>query len=122
MLVLAIEGKVLRGAWTRDNDRCTLFSARIHRVGVTVGQVPVPADTNEITQVEDLLGTVDVAAGTPVVITADAVHTQRDTATYLKDDLSQGTAGVRLCSSREGNPADAARFRVRLTSTVHEGS
>jgi hypothetical protein len=53
--VIAIDGKVLRGAWSSENDKFTLFSAMIQKVGVTVAQVQVPADTNEITQVEALL-------------------------------------------------------------------
>jgi hypothetical protein len=52
-MTVAIDGKVLRGAWTTENDKFTLFSAMIHGIGVTIAQVQVPADTNEITQVED---------------------------------------------------------------------
>src|SRR5262245_65800721 len=37
-LVLAIDGKVLRGAWTDENEQFTLFSAMINGVGVTVAQ------------------------------------------------------------------------------------
>jgi hypothetical protein len=33
------------GVWTDKNDQFTLFSAMIHREGVTVAQVQVPADT-----------------------------------------------------------------------------
>jgi predicted transposase YbfD/YdcC len=64
----------------------TLFSAMVHEVGVTVAQVEVPAGTNEITQVKSLLETVSVSEGERVVVTADAAHTQRDTAAYLKDE------------------------------------
>jgi predicted transposase YbfD/YdcC len=83
-LVLAIDGKVLRGAWTDENEKFTLFSAMIHGTGVTVAQVPVPADTNEITQVEALLEAVPVGAEDQVMVTMDAAHTQRDTAECLK--------------------------------------
>jgi len=82
-LALAIDGKVMRGAWTDANGQFTLFSAMIHAAGVTVGQVQVPADTNEISQVKALLDTVSVPDGQSVVITADAAHTQRETAEYL---------------------------------------
>lgn len=81
--VVAIDGKVLRGSWTDDNGRFTLFSAMLHREGVTVAQVQVPADTNEITQVEQLLAEVPVVAGERVVVTADAAHTQRATASHI---------------------------------------
>lgn len=82
-LVLAIDGKVMRGAWTDEDETFTLFSAMIHGVGVTVAQVSVPADTNEITQVDSLLEAIPVGADDPVV-TMDAAHTQRDTAEHLK--------------------------------------
>ena len=48
-MAVAIDGKVLRGAWTDENDKFTLFSAMIHGLGVTIAQVHVPAETNEIT-------------------------------------------------------------------------
>jgi predicted transposase YbfD/YdcC len=83
-LALAIDGKVLRGAWTEENEIFTLFSAMIHGVGVTVAQVAVPADTKEATQVETLLETLPIGAEESVVVTMDAAHTQRDTAKYLK--------------------------------------
>lgn len=35
-LVIALDGKVLRGAWTGENDQVTLFSAMIHHEGVVI--------------------------------------------------------------------------------------
>jgi hypothetical protein len=49
VLALALDDKVLKGAWTDENGQFTLFSAMAHQEALTVGQVPVPADTNEIT-------------------------------------------------------------------------
>jgi predicted transposase YbfD/YdcC len=84
LLVIALDGKVLRGAWNDDNDQVTLFSAMIHGVGVTVAQIRVPDGTNEITQVDTLLGSLpDVAPSTRVLITVDAAHTQRATAEHV---------------------------------------
>lgn len=83
LLRLAIDGKVLRGAWTDENDQFTLFSAMVHQDGVTVAQVQVSADTNEITQVKALLDGVSAQDGDRVVVTMDAAHTQRATAEYL---------------------------------------
>jgi hypothetical protein len=83
-LVSAIDGKVLRGAWTEENETFTLFSAMIHGAGVTVAQVAVPAETKEATQVEALLKAIPVGTEESVVVTMDAAHTQRDTAEYLK--------------------------------------
>jgi predicted transposase YbfD/YdcC len=55
----------------------------VHQAGVTVAQVQVPADTTEISQVRHLLDEVPTQDGDRVVITADAAHTQRDTAEYI---------------------------------------
>jgi predicted transposase YbfD/YdcC len=86
LLVIALDGKVLRGAWTDENEQVTLFSAMIHNIGVTVAQIRVPDGTNEITQVPALLDNVTVGAGRHVAVTLDAAHTQRETAEYLKGE------------------------------------
>lgn len=98
LLRLAIDGKVLRGAWTAENEQFTLFSAMIHREGITVAQVQVPADTKEITQVKALLDSVSVRDGDRVVVTMDAAHTQRGTAEYLA-----GTRGFDYVTTCKGN-------------------
>ncbi len=41
-LVIALDGKVLRGAWTTENTQVTLFAAMIHEQGVVVAQTLVP--------------------------------------------------------------------------------
>lgn len=87
LLVIAVDGKVLRGAWTAGNGQVTLFSAMIHGVGVTVAQIRVPDDTNEITQVDTVLAGVPVGTPKRVIVTLDAAHTQRDTAEHLRADL-----------------------------------
>jgi hypothetical protein len=85
LLVIALDGKVLRGAWTDDNDQVTLFSAMIHDVGVTVAQIRVPEGTHEITQVDTLLaGISEVTTSTRVILTVDAAHTQRATAEHVR--------------------------------------
>lgn len=86
VLALALDGKVLKGAWTAENGQFTLFSALLHGEAVTIGQVQVPADTNEITQVKALLEATPVQDGEDVVVTIDAAHTQRETAEYLKGE------------------------------------
>lgn len=86
LLVIALDGKVLRGAWNEDNDQVTLFSAMIHRVGVTVAQIRVPDGTHEITQVDTLLAAIpQVPPGTHVILTVDAAHTQRATAEHVHE-------------------------------------
>lgn len=78
--IIALDGKVLRGAWTDENDMVTLFSAMLHREAITIAQVRVPDGTNEITQADTLLGAVKIPAGESVLVTVDAAHTQRETA------------------------------------------
>jgi predicted transposase YbfD/YdcC len=80
--VIALDGKVLRGVWDHIG-RLTLFSAMLHQHGAVLGQVRVPAGTNEITQVKPLLAPMELEGA---LITADAAHTQEETARYLVQD------------------------------------
>jgi predicted transposase YbfD/YdcC len=80
---IAVDGKVLRGAWTSENDKVTLFSAMIREEGITIAQVRVPDDTNEITQVGALLGTLPIPEADPALFTLDAAHTQAETAEII---------------------------------------
>jgi predicted transposase YbfD/YdcC len=98
LLVLAIDGKVMRGAWTDENETFTLFSAMIHDLGVTIAQVAVPGDTNEITQVENLLDALPIDEDQPVLVTMDAAHTQRDTAEHIA-----GKRGFDYIAAIKGN-------------------
>jgi Domain of unknown function (DUF4338)/DDE_Tnp_1-associated/Transposase DDE domain len=87
-LALALDGKVLKGSWEElPLVKTTLFSALVHAEGVIVGQRGVPDTTNEITQVRPLLES--IAAGgdlSGVVVTADALHTQREMARWLTEE------------------------------------
>jgi predicted transposase YbfD/YdcC len=98
VLRLAIDGKVLRGVWTAENEQFTLFSAMIHREGVTIAQVKVPPDTNEITQVKALLDPIVAREGERVIVTMDAAHTQHATAEYIA-----GTRGFDYIMTTKGN-------------------
>jgi len=77
---LAIDGKTVRGSRDGDKGARHLLSAVVHGSGVVVAQVAVDSKTNEITQVEPLLDELDLQG---VVVTADALHTQKKTARYL---------------------------------------
>jgi predicted transposase YbfD/YdcC len=76
---VAVDGKTLRGARDGDGNQTHLLAAMTH-TGLVAGQVEVGAKTNEIPKLSELLDTLDI---TGAVITADAMHTQRDTADYL---------------------------------------
>jgi predicted transposase YbfD/YdcC len=78
--VIAVDGKVMRGAWTDENGKVTLFSAMLHYEAVTIAQVRVPDGTNEITQADALLDAVKIPEGESALVTLDAAHTQRETA------------------------------------------
>ena len=81
--IIALDGKVMRGAWTDENDKVTLFSAMLHHETVTIAQVRVPDGTNEITQAGTLLDAAGIPEGESVLVTLDAAHTQRETAEYI---------------------------------------
>ena len=80
---IAIDGKTMRGAKRADGSKVHLLSAFLHNQAITVAQREVDRKTNEITQVRPLLDQVDIQGK---VVTADAMHTQRDTATYLVEE------------------------------------
>ena len=78
--VIAVDGKTLRGSGHGQENGRHLLAAFDHAHGVVLGQVEVDAKTNEIPLFSTLLDRMDI---TGAVITADALHAQRDHATYL---------------------------------------
>lgn len=84
---LAVDGKSVRGAVDGDTGRCVhLLSAMLHEARITLAQRDVDQKTNEITQVQPLLDDISLDTDAQVVFTADALHTQRAHATYLRQD------------------------------------
>ena len=81
--IISIDGKVMRGAWTEENDKVTLFSAMLQDEGLTVAQVRVPDGTNEITQVKSLAEKIGIQDGETVLATLDAAHCNRETAEFI---------------------------------------
>lgn len=77
---LALDGKVLRGAKTSYGTQVQLLAAMVHKEGAVLAQRRVADKTNEITQVRPLLEDLDIEGK---VVTADALHTQRDHANFL---------------------------------------
>jgi predicted transposase YbfD/YdcC len=78
--VIAVDGKTLRGSGHGGQDSRHLLAALDHAHGVVLGQVGVGAKTNEIPLFTSLLDRIEI---TGAVITADALHAQREHATYL---------------------------------------
>ncbi len=81
--VIAIDGKTVRGARTAAIQAPHLIAALDHRTGVVLGQNQVAAKSNEIPAVRDLLAGFDPVDLHRCVITADAMHTQDDTAATI---------------------------------------
>jgi hypothetical protein len=77
-LVIAIDGKTVRGAKDKDGKAPHLVAALAHGIGAVLGQVAADAKSNEIPAVRDLLKAFASLAG--AVITTGAMHTQHDTA------------------------------------------
>jgi predicted transposase YbfD/YdcC len=82
---IAIDGKWLRGIG--DRQQVKLFAAMLHEQKVIVAQHAIPEDTNEITEVRQLLDPVDLAGA---VVTGDAAHAQRQTAAYIAGAAGEG--------------------------------
>jgi predicted transposase YbfD/YdcC len=80
-LVIAIDGKAVRGAKDKTGKAPHLVAALAHGIGAVLGQAAVDAKSNEIPAVRDLLKAFASLAG--AVITIDALHTQSDTAQVI---------------------------------------
>ncbi|HEU5388469.1 MAG TPA: ISAs1 family transposase, partial [Streptosporangiaceae bacterium] len=80
-LVIAVDGKTVRGARNKDGKAPHLVAALAHGIGAVLGQVAVDAKSNEIPAVRELLKAFTDLAGT--VLTIDAMHTQSDTAQVI---------------------------------------
>ena len=84
-LVIAVDGKTVRGAKDKTGKAPHLVAALAHGFGAVPGQVAADAKSNEIPAVRDLLKA--FASLASAVVTIDAMHTQSDTAQVI---LSRG--------------------------------
>jgi predicted transposase YbfD/YdcC len=83
MRVVAVDGKTARGARTDDGTQVHLLAAFDHGGGIVLGQTQVSGEggkSSEITAFAPLLDRIDL---TDVLVTADALHTQRGHVEYL---------------------------------------
>jgi predicted transposase YbfD/YdcC len=76
---VAVDGKTVRGA-RRGGRRVHLLAAMEHATRAVLAQRDVEAKTNELAAFQPLLSDLDL---TGVVVTADALHTQRGAAQFL---------------------------------------
>jgi predicted transposase YbfD/YdcC len=79
-VVLAVDGKRVRGALDSDGNAPHLLAAATHHQGLVLAQIDVHHKTNEIPMFAPLLDTLNI---TGMLITADCLHTQRKHARYL---------------------------------------
>jgi predicted transposase YbfD/YdcC len=80
---IAIDGKTVRGSHNGSQKGIHLLSAVIHKEGIVFTQEQVDEKTNEIKHVKPLFENVDIEGS---VVTADALHTQKDFANYLVEE------------------------------------
>lgn len=74
---LAVDGKTVRGSRTDSKTAIHLLAAALHGSQTVIAQRQVAAKSNEIPAMAPLLARFDLRG---VVVTADAMHTQRKTA------------------------------------------
>lgn len=109
---LAIDGKTLCGSADGDAKAVHLLAALMHQEAVVTAQMAVPDKTNEIPCAKELLAPLDLRGA---VVTADALHTQRETARYIVEDKEADY----LFTVKENQPTlywDLARLSQRAFS------
>jgi predicted transposase YbfD/YdcC len=77
---VAVDGKTLRGSGHHGRSQVHLLAAMDHPTRAVLAQADVDDTTNEIAGFQPLLDRLDLAA---TVVTADALHTQREHAEWL---------------------------------------
>jgi len=85
LVQLAVDGKVLRGSGRHDGKPLQLLSAVTHQLRLTLDQVPIEEKSNEIPALKPLLKKVNPPPG--VLITADAMHCQQESARFITQEL-----------------------------------
>jgi predicted transposase YbfD/YdcC len=114
--VIAIDGKTVRGAKAAGAIAPHLVAALDHTVGVVLGQVQVALKSNEIPALRTLLDAFDLVNR---VITADAMHTQTATATYIVNRGGQYVFTVKGNQPKLYQRCKALPWsRIRATSSV----
>jgi predicted transposase YbfD/YdcC len=103
LTAIAIDGKWLRGVL---DGQVKLLSAMLHQEKVIIGQVRVPDDTTEVTQVKALLKDVDLDGA---VVTAGAARSCRETAQYIAGEEGEGGRGSDYFLFVKGNTPSLQR-------------
>ncbi|WP_346124414.1 ISAs1 family transposase [Micromonospora coerulea] len=93
---IAVDGKTLRGSPTGDSVAPHVLAAADQATGVVLASTDVDGKTNEITRFAPLLDQLGDLG--EVVVTADALHCQRDHVAYLAE------RGTHWILTVKGNP------------------
>ena len=80
---LAIDGKCVRTAAKINGQSVQLFGALDTQTQLFCRQIPIPSKTNEIPCLKELLKDLDLRG---TLVSADALNTQKSTATHLVED------------------------------------
>jgi predicted transposase YbfD/YdcC len=120
-LIIAIDGKTVRGAKDKNGKAPHLVAALAHGIGAVLGQVAVEEKSNEIPAVRELLKAFTGLAG--AVFTIDAMHTQSDTAQAIlgrgADYVMTVKANMPTLCRQLKKPPWAAVPAVSAVSTGH---
>ena len=80
---LAIDGKCARTASKINGETIQLFSALDTQTRMVARQIQIPAKTNEIPALKDLLDPLDIRGA---LVSADAIQTQKKSAKYIVEE------------------------------------
>ena len=115
---VAIDGKAVRGAKRVDGTQVQLLAALRHDTGMVIGQANVENDkTNEILAFAPLIEPLDLAGR---VVTADAMHTQKNAATLVVNKGGHFIFGVKKNQPKLWNAAVAAGETIDIDHPQHE--
>lgn len=111
---VAIDGKTLRRSYDRSGGQSAieLVSAWAQTNRLTLGQVKVAADSNEITAVPELLRLLDVSG---CIVTVDALNTQKAIAHQMRQQRADY-----VCALKENHPQMLAAV-ADLCAAVKQG-
>jgi predicted transposase YbfD/YdcC len=101
---LSVDGKAARGARQADGRAVHLLSALVHGTRYVIAQRNVAHKTNEIPQVKELLGPLDLRGW---AVTLDAMHCQRETARFLAEDKK---AAYVFTAAKDNQPGLVAKL------------
>ena len=115
---VAVDGKAVRGAKRADGTQVQLLAALRHDTGMVIGQRNVENDkTNEILAFAPLLEPINLAGR---VVTADAMHTQKNAARLVVGKKGHYIFGVKENQPKLWNAAVDAGDGIDLDHPEHE--